>query len=52
MRGFIGVEMFFATLPGLGISSELGIGMQELGDRSTTNLSATTFPAFSVRYYY
>lgn len=52
LRGFVGVELFFATLPGLGISSELGIGMQELGDRSTTNLSTTTFPAFSIRYYY
>lgn len=52
IRAFMGVEVFFATLPGLGISSELGVGMQELGDRSTTNISTTTFPAFSIRYYY
>lgn len=47
-RGFLGVELFFLTLPNLGISSEIGIGYQTVGDSSTT----TTFPAFSIRYYF
>ncbi len=51
-RGFLGVELFFLTLPNLGISSEIGIGYQTVGERSTTNLSTTTFPAFSIRYYF
>ena len=52
MRVFLGVELIFVTLPNLGISSEIGIGTQSVGDNSTTNLSATTFPTFSIRYYY
>jgi hypothetical protein len=52
LRVFLGVELFFVTLPNLGISSEIGIGTQSVGDNSTTNLSATTFPTFSIRYYY
>lgn len=47
-RGFLGVELFFLTLPNLGISSEIGIGYQTVGDSTTT----TTFPAFSIRYYF
>jgi hypothetical protein len=51
-RAFLGLEMFFLTLPNVGISSELSVGSQSVGDSSTTNLSTTTFPAFSIRYYF
>jgi hypothetical protein len=52
LRVFLGLEMFFVTLPNVGISSELSVGTQNVGDNSTTNLSTTTFPAFSIRYYF
>ena len=51
-RVFLGSELFFSTLPNLGISGEIGLGAQTVGDRRTTNLSTTTFPTLSVRYYY
>ena len=51
-RVFLGSELFFTTLPNLGISGEIGMGAQTVGDRRTTNLSSTTFPTLSVRYYY
>jgi len=52
LRVFLGLEMFFVTLPNVGISSELSVGTQNVGDNTTTNLSTTTFPAFSIRYYF
>lgn len=52
MRAFLGAELFFATLPNLGISGEVGVGSQSLGDREVTNISTTTFPTFSMRYYF
>jgi len=52
VRAFLGIELFFATLPNIGISSELSIGSQSVGTSKTTNLATTTFPSFSIRYYY
>ena len=52
IRLFLGGEIFPVTLPNLGISAELGIGRQSIGNRDTTNLSTTTFPSFSMRYYF
>jgi hypothetical protein len=52
VRAFVGLELFLVTLPNVGISSELSLGTQDVGDASTTSLSATTFPAFSIRYYF
>lgn len=52
LRGFLGAEIFFASLPNLGISAELSLGTQTVGGAGVTNLSATTFPALSMRYYY
>jgi hypothetical protein len=51
-RGFLGLELFFVSLPNVGISSELSVGTQHVANTSTTNLSATTFPTFSLRYYF
>jgi len=52
VRAFAGVEVFFVTLPNLGISAEVGIGTQQVGNRSTTSISTSSFPSFSVRYYF
>ena len=52
VRGFVGVELFLLTLPNVGISAELGVGMQNVGSHRTTNLSSTSFPALSLRYYF
>jgi len=51
-RVFLGGEMFFSTLPNLGISAEVGIGSQVVGDYTITNISTTTFPTLSMRYYF
>jgi hypothetical protein len=52
VRAFAGVEVFFVTLPNLGIAGEVGIGTQQVGNRSTTSISTSSFPSFSVRYYF
>ncbi|MCZ6748206.1 MAG: hypothetical protein O7D96_02855 [SAR324 cluster bacterium] len=52
VRAFLGAEIFFVTLPNLGIAAEVGIGTQTVGDRTTTSISTSSFPAFSVRYYF
>ena len=52
VRAFVGVEIFLVTLPNLGISGEVGFGSQSIGDRKVTNISTTTFPTFSLRYYF
>jgi len=52
LRAFLGAEIFFVTLPGLGIAAEVGVTNQTIGDRSTTNIATTTFPALSMRYYF
>jgi len=51
-QAFLGTEVFFVTLPNLGISAEVGVGLQTIGDRRTTNIATTTFPSLSMRYYY
>jgi hypothetical protein len=52
IRVFLGAEVFLVSLPNLGISGEVGIGTQSVGDRDITSISTTTFPALSVRYYF
>lgn len=49
---FVGAELFLVTVPNLGISGEIGLVTQSVGDRTTTNISTATFPAFSIRYYF
>ena len=51
-RVFLGMEIFLATLPNVGLSAELGLASQAVGDRSVTNISTSSFPTFSMRYYY
>ncbi|MDH4120726.1 MAG: LSm family protein [Deltaproteobacteria bacterium] len=52
VRGVLGAEIFFPSMPNLGISTEIGMGAQTLGNITTTNISTTTFPNFSMRYYF
>ncbi len=49
---FAGAEMFFNALPNFGFSAEIGYGMREAGDYSSSDLSISTFPSFSIHYYY
>ena len=49
---FLGIEAFFVTLPNLGISGEVGFSQQTVGKSSITDLSTTTFPTFSIHYYF
>lgn len=52
LRVFLGAEVFFVSLPNLGISAEIGFGQQSIGDQTVTNLSTTTFPTFALHYYF
>lgn len=49
---FIGAEMFFPSLPNFGFSGEIGYGMQKAGNYNSSDLSISTFPAFSIHYYF
>lgn len=51
-RLFVGVEVFFVSLPNLGVSGEIGFGTQTIGKTTITDLSTTTFPTFAVHYYF
>ncbi|MCP4749711.1 MAG: hypothetical protein GY866_02350 [Proteobacteria bacterium] len=50
--GFLGAEVFFSTLPNFGFSGELGIQIQNAGDYSSSSLSISSFPTFSIHYYF
>jgi len=52
VKAFLGAEIFFVTLPNLGLAAEFGIGTQQVGDRSTTSITTTSFPTLSARYYF
>ena len=52
LRMFLGVEFFFSNLPNVGISAELGVGGQLIGDRATLGIFSTGFPTMAVRYYF
>jgi hypothetical protein len=49
---FLGTELFFATLPNVGISAEIGFYSQSIGKQSITDLSTSSFPTFAVHYYF
>ncbi len=52
VSAFLGIEMFFIALPNVGISSEIGVTNQTVGDRTTFGIFNTGFPTLSVRYYF
>ncbi|MFH2133097.1 MAG: hypothetical protein ABIK68_22180 [bacterium] len=49
---FIGAEMFFSALPNFGFSGEIGYRIQKAGNYDASDLSLSTFPSFSVHYYF
>jgi len=52
LSGFLGAEMFFTSLPNFGFSGEIGVGYRKAGSYTSTDLSASAFPTFSVHYYF
>ncbi|MDT8447939.1 MAG: hypothetical protein RRB13_13690 [bacterium] len=52
LSGFLGAEIFFASLPNFGFSGEIGAGYRKAGEYTSTDLSASAFPTFSVHYYF
>jgi len=49
---FAGAEIFFPSMPNFGFSAEIGYGMVKAGDYSSSELSISSFPSFSIHYYY
>lgn len=52
IQGFLGIEIFLATLPNLGISGEIGVISQNVGDRRSFALFNSGFPTLAVHYYF
>lgn len=52
MGVFLGAEIFFASLPNFGFSGEIGYETQSAGSYSATDLSISSFPTFSIHYYF
>ncbi len=49
---FVGAEIFFHSLPNFGFSGEIGYSTKTADDYESSDLSISTFPAFSVHYYF
>lgn len=49
---FIGAEIFFFSMPNFGFSGEIGYSMKKADDYESSDLSISSFPAFSVHYYF
>jgi len=49
---FAGAEIFFASLPNFGFSGEIGYETQSAGSYNSTDLSISSFPTFSIHYYF
>ncbi len=52
LGAFIGAEMFFSTLPNFGFSGEIGYRIQKAGNYDASDLSLSSFPSFSIHYYF
>ncbi|MBF0286553.1 MAG: hypothetical protein HQM14_01930 [SAR324 cluster bacterium] len=52
LRGLLGVEFFFVSYPNLGVSAELGVSNQTVGDRTSMGVFSAGFPTMAVRYYF
>lgn len=53
IRGFVGGEMFFKTLPNIGLAAEIGLGRTDLGsDYKATEVTHSSFPTFIIHYYF
>ena len=49
---FGGVEFFFQGLPHLGFSTELGLVLEEMGDRTDFRTDGGAFGSLGIRYYF
>lgn len=49
---FVGAEIFFHALPNFGFSGEIGYSMKKADEYESSDLSISSFPAFSVHYYF
>ncbi|MBF0279961.1 MAG: hypothetical protein HQM13_19345 [SAR324 cluster bacterium] len=52
IRALLGIEFFFVSFPNLGISGELGVTNQSVGDRTSFGVFTSGFPTMAVRYYF
>jgi len=52
MGVFLGAEMTFATLPNFGFAGEIGYSIKSAGSYDASDLSLSTFPSFSIHYYF
>lgn len=52
MQGFLGTEVFLPSFPNLGIATEIGISLQEIGSGATAIKSTAIIPSVAVRYYF
>ncbi|MDH5560469.1 MAG: hypothetical protein OEY59_06390 [Deltaproteobacteria bacterium] len=52
LKGFLGAEMFFNSLPNFGFAGEIGFGIKKIGEYSSSDVSTSSFPSFSIHYYY
>ncbi len=49
---FLGAEIFFHGLPNFGFSGEIGYSTKKVDEYEISDLSISSFPAFSVHYYF
>jgi hypothetical protein len=49
---FMGAEIFFHSLPNFGFSGEIGYSTKKVDEYEVSDLSISSFPAFSVHYYF
>lgn len=52
LNAMLGVEFFFISYPNIGVSAELGVTNQTVGDRKSLGLFTSGFPSMAVRYYF
>lgn len=52
LEAFIGAELFFPSLPNFGFAGELAVGKRDTENTSSVDLSTSTFPSFSIHYYF
>jgi len=52
LGAFLGAEISFTTLPNFAFSGEIGYRIQKAGNYDASDLSLSTFPSFSVHYYF
>lgn len=52
ITAFLGFEIFFPSIPNFGFAGELAIGRTDTTNLEQLELSTSTFPSFSIHYYF